>query len=72
MKDNTLLDRCTVALTEALMRETPPTIEQRQYARRAAGAVLDHLSHELVSLAERRPGLTVHALAMLLREEAKL
>lgn len=67
-----LLDRCTVALTEALMHETPPTTEQRQHARRAVGAVLDHLSYELISLAERRPSMTVHALAMLLREEAKL
>jgi hypothetical protein len=67
-----LLDRCTVALTEALMHETPPTTEQQHHARRAVGAVLDHLSYELVSLAERRPGMTVHALAMLLREEAKL
>ncbi len=69
---NRLLDRCTVALTEALMHETSPTIEQRHQARRAVGAVLDHLSCELISLAERRPSMTVHALAMLLREEAKL
>lgn len=72
MKDNTLLDRCTVALTEALMRDMPPTIEQKSHARRATAAVLDHFSYELVELAHRRPGMTVHALAMLLREEAKL
>ena len=69
MVSDTLLDRCTVALTEALMRDVAPTIEQKAHARRAVEAVLDHLSYELVSLAERRPSMTVHGVAMLLREK---
>ena len=68
MKD-TLIDRCTVALTEALMHDVAPTIEQKAHARRAVEAVLDHLSYELVSLVERRPSMTVHGVAMLLREK---
>jgi hypothetical protein len=69
--DNTLLGRCTVALKDTLLDGVPPTVEQSSAARRATSAVLEHLSYELVSLAERRPGMTVHALALLLREEAK-
>jgi hypothetical protein len=48
----------------------PPHTNRAQRA--GVAAVLDHFSYELVTLAERRPGMTVHALAMLLREEAKL
>jgi hypothetical protein len=69
--DNTLLGRCTVALQEALANSAPPTVEQSSAARRATSAVLEHLSYELVTLAERRPGMTVHALALLLQQEAQ-
>lgn len=71
MKDNTLLDRCTVAFQDAIKEvDYPPHTNRAQRA--GVAAVLDHFSYELVELAHRRSGMTVHALAMLLREEAKL
>jgi hypothetical protein len=70
--DNTLLGRCTVALKEALATSAPLSQEQAAAARRGTAAVLEHLSYELISLSERRPSMTVHSLALLLRQEAQL
>jgi len=69
--ENTLLGRCTVALKDALMGDVPLTIQQSSAARRGTAAVLDHLSYELVELSQRRPGMDVHSLALLLRQEAQ-
>jgi hypothetical protein len=67
MKD-TLLDRCTVAFQDAIKEIDYPAHTNRSQ-RAGVEAVLDHLSYELVTLAERRPSMTVHGLAMLLREK---
>ena len=67
MKD-TLLDRCTVAFQDAIKEIDYPAHTNR-LQRAGVEAVLDHLSYELVAFAERRPSMTVHAVAMLLREK---
>lgn len=67
MKDN-LLDRCTAAFQDAIKEiDYPPHTNRAQRA--AIEVVLNHLGHELIVLAERRPGMTVHGVAMLLREK---
>jgi|LauGreDrversion4_2_1035121.scaffolds.fasta_scaffold76615_7 hypothetical protein len=70
MPDNTLLGRCTVALTEALMGDLPPTTEQKAGARRGVAAVLEHLAAEMVWLNQKNPSLTVHELARTLTLES--
>lgn len=70
--DNNLLGRCTLALTEALMRDVPPTTEQKAAACHGVASVFEHLAAELLVMHQRDPRLTVFELARVLTEAAKL
>jgi hypothetical protein len=68
--ENTLLGRCTVAYVEAF-EQAISSWPDSSARRRGTAAVLNHLSYELVELSQRRPGMDVHSLALLLRQEAQ-
>lgn len=70
MSDNTLLGRCTVAFSEALLPGTPLTREQAAGARRGTAAVLEHLAAELLVMNQRNERLSVHEVARILTLEA--
>lgn len=68
--DNTLMGRCTVAFSEALLPGTPLTREQAAGARRGVAAVLEHLAAELLVMNQRNERLSVHEVARILTLEA--
>lgn len=68
--DNTLLGRCTVAFTETLMGDVPPTTEQKAAARRGVASVLEHLAAEIIVMHQREPRLSVFELARVLTDAA--
>ena len=64
--NNTLLGRCTVALSEA-HELTGPFDDWTEIC---TAAVLQHLAAELVMMNQREPRLTIHELARRLEDEA--
>lgn len=66
MKD-TLLGRCTAALSDAYELTGPFD----DWTEMCAGAVLEHLAAEIVSLHQREPRLSVHELARILTKEGQ-
>ena len=68
---NTLLDRCAVALGNAMLRGAPLTIDQRKGALRGAIGLLGHLDDELEAIHKQQAGLAVADLIQLLRDEAQ-
>lgn len=64
--ENTLLDRCVVAYSEAFESAITSDAVVPNSRRAGVAAVLDHLAGEIVVLHQQEPRLTVHELARLL------
>ena len=69
--DSTLLDRCAVALGDAMLRGAPLTTDQRKGALRGTSGLFMHLADELEAMHQQRPGLAVGDVVQLLRDEVK-
>jgi len=67
----TLLDRCAVALGDAMLRGAPLTTDQRKGALRGASGLFIHLADELEALLQQRPDLAVSDVVQLLRDEVQ-
>ena len=67
MPENTLLGRCTAALSDAYELAGPFD----DWAEMCAGAVLEHLAAELVIMDQRDLRLSVHELARILATEGR-
>lgn len=65
--NDTLLGRCTAALSEAYELAGPFD----DWTEICAGAVLEHLATELVALHQREPRLSVYELARILALEGR-
>lgn len=65
--NNTLLGRCTAALSEAYELAGPFD----DWTEMCAGAVLEHVAAEIVALHQREPRLSVHELARILATEGR-
>jgi hypothetical protein len=67
MPENTLLGRCSAALSEAYELAGPFD----DWTEMCAGAVLEHLAAELVALHHQEPRIGVHELAHILATEGR-
>ena len=67
--DDTLLNRCTVALEEAINASDYPAHTTRT-RRASVAAVLEHLAAELVVMNQRNERLSVHEVARILSAAA--
>lgn len=67
----TFLDRCAVALGDAMLRGAPLTTDQRKGALRGASGLFIHLADELEAMLQQQPGLAVGDVVQLLRDEVQ-
>lgn len=70
MSENTLLGRCTVALSEALEGAIAEDFVTSRVLRAGIAGVLEHLAAELIVMNQRNERLSVHKVARILTLEA--
>jgi hypothetical protein len=70
--ENTLLGRCTVAYSEAFEAEITSQAISPQSRRAGVAAVFAHLAGELLVMNQQNERLTVHQMALILKEASEL